>query len=100
MQTTIRLTEELHSQVKKVAKEKGISINAVVTLALWEYLKFTVEKKEGWERMDKSKVDKTIENICDWIQKELEKADIAEVHEITNMTCALAELVSARAKHN
>lgn len=43
MQTTIRLTEELHSQVKKVAEEKGISINAVVTLALWEYL----ERKEG-----------------------------------------------------
>ena len=41
MQTTIRLTEELHSQVKKVAEEKGISINAVVTLALWEYLNRT-----------------------------------------------------------
>ena len=39
MQTTIRLTEELHSQIKKVAEERGISINAVVTLALWEHLK-------------------------------------------------------------
>ena len=43
MQTTIRLTEELYNQVKKVAEEKGISINAVVTLALWEYVK----RKEG-----------------------------------------------------
>lgn len=43
MQTTIRLTEELHRQIKKVAEERGISINAVVTLALWEYLK----RKEG-----------------------------------------------------
>lgn len=43
MQTTIRLTEELHSQLKKVAAEKGISINAVVTLALWKYLKATTD---------------------------------------------------------
>lgn len=45
MQTTIRLTEELYSQVKKVAERKGISINAVVTLALWEYLEFSAEQE-------------------------------------------------------
>lgn len=47
-----------------------------------------------------NEVDKTIEAICGWIQKNLEKAEGVEVYEIANMTCALAELVSARAKHN
>ena len=46
------------------------------------------------------KVDKTIDAICDWIQKELTKADITDCIEIASVTNALAELVSARAKHN
>ena len=47
-----------------------------------------------------NEVDKTIEAICGWIQKELEKADIADGSEIASTISALAELVSARAKHN
>lgn len=46
------------------------------------------------------KVDKTINTICEWIQKKLDKADIVDGSEIASMTNALAELVSARAKHN
>lgn len=40
------------------------------------------------------KVDETIEDICDWIQKELDN----DVHNdmVANMVRALAELVSAR----
>lgn len=45
-------------------------------------------------------VDKTIDAICDWIQKELKKANITDGNEIASATNALAELVSARAKHN
>lgn len=39
MQTTIRLTKELYGLLKKAAGDKGLSINAVVTVALWEYLR-------------------------------------------------------------
>lgn len=44
------------------------------------------------------KVDKAIDTICEWIQKELAKNDYDE--NVIAMTNALAELVSARAKHN
>lgn len=43
-------------------------------------------------------VNKTIDAICEWIQKELVKSDYDE--NVIAMTNALAELVSARAKHN
>ena len=45
------------------------------------------------------KVDKTIESICDWIQKELEKIGYCESEEISDMVKALAELVTARAQN-
>lgn len=45
------------------------------------------------------KVDKTIEAICDWIQKELNNADFIESDGVSKMTSALAELVSARAQY-
>ena len=40
------------------------------------------------------KVDETIEDICDWIQKELDN-DVNN-YMVANMVRALAELVSAR----
>lgn len=46
------------------------------------------------------KVDKTIDAICDFIIKNLEKEDYMEPSErmmLTDMTHALAELLSARA---
>ena len=46
-------------------------------------------------------VDKTIEDICKWIQKELKNDEmIGEGIRVQNMTKALAELVSARAGLN
>ena len=45
------------------------------------------------------KVDNTIEKLCDFLQKETERvASIYESQELTEMTKALAELMSARAK--
>ena len=45
------------------------------------------------------KVDKTIEKLCDFLQKETARvASIYESQELTEMTKALAELMSARAK--
>lgn len=46
-------------------------------------------------------VDKTIRNICDWINKELnEHSPLQELTILPEMTKALAELVSARAMLN
>lgn len=45
------------------------------------------------------KVDKTIEELCDFLQKETARvASIYESQELVEMTKALAELMSARAK--
>ncbi len=46
-----------------------------------------------------NKVDETINAICIWIQKELEKKDKG-VESVSEMVKALAELVSARAGYN
>lgn len=47
------------------------------------------------------KVDKTIEELCDFLQKETARvASIYESQELVEMTKALAELMSARAKFN
>ena len=47
------------------------------------------------------KVDNTIEKLCDFLQKETERvSSIYESQELTEMTKALAELMSARAKFN
>ena len=47
------------------------------------------------------KVDKTIEKLCDFLQRETEcVASIYESQELVEMTKALAELMSARAKFN
>lgn len=39
MQTTIRLTEDLYQKIKRMAEKKGLTINAIIILALWEYVK-------------------------------------------------------------
>lgn len=47
------------------------------------------------------KVDTTIECVCDFLKREIEKvSSIYESQELTELTKALAELVSARAKMN
>ena len=47
------------------------------------------------------KVDKTIEKLCDFLQRETEcVASIYDSQELAEMTKALAELMSARAKFN
>ena len=43
-------------------------------------------------------VEKTIEAICEWIQKQLNDGKSNTNHEISEMVKALAELVSASAK--
>lgn len=42
-------------------------------------------------------VDKTIEALCDWIQKELNSDVGTEKNTLTEMTNALAALITARA---
>lgn len=46
----------------------------------------------------KDKIDKTIEVICDDIQKEIEGKSYDRYEKIPNMVKALAELVSTRAE--
>lgn len=47
------------------------------------------------------KVDNTIEKLCNFLQKETERVEsIYESQELAEMTRALAELMSARAKFN
>ena len=47
------------------------------------------------------KVDNAIEKLCNFLQKETERAEsIYESQELAEMTKALAELMSARAKFN
>ncbi len=41
-------------------------------------------------------VDKTIDAICNWIQKELESERVCNSHCVSETIKALAELVSAR----
>lgn len=36
IQTTIRLQEELYKELKRRAREKGISFNAIVITTLWK----------------------------------------------------------------
>ncbi len=58
----------------------------------------------GGDNMEQDKllkVDKTIEELCDFLQKETARvASIYESQELAEMTKALAELMSARAKFN
>lgn len=44
------------------------------------------------------KVDTTIECVCDFLKREIEK--VSSIYESQELTKALAELVSARAKLN
>ena len=58
-----------------------------------------IRKRE--EMMVAQKVDTTIECVCDFLKREIEKvSSIYESQELTELTKALAELVSARAKLN
>ena len=43
-------------------------------------------------------VEKTIDDICEWIQKQLNNGKCNNDHEISEMVKALAELVSASKK--
>ena len=36
MQTTIRIPTELHRKIKRIAKKKGLSFNAIIVQALWK----------------------------------------------------------------
>lgn len=38
MVTTIRIPDDLHKRLKEEAEKRGLTINAVVILALWEYV--------------------------------------------------------------
>ncbi len=52
------------------------------------------------ENMDKQtleNVDKTINAICDWLQKELKSDYLDSKKDVAEMTKALAELMSVRA---
>ena len=50
--------------------------------------------------MNIEKIDKTIDDVCDWIQKEISEHDANFVNETVGMVNALASLVEARAKHS
>ena len=36
IQTTIRIPTELHTKLKELAKERGLTVNALIIQALWE----------------------------------------------------------------
>lgn len=38
-QILVRITEELHQKLKVLAAKKGISVNALIAMTLWEQLK-------------------------------------------------------------
>ena len=58
-------------------------------------------KRKKEIRMVTQKLDTTIECLCDFLKKEVESvSSIYESQELTELTKALAELVSARAKLN
>lgn len=44
-----------------------------------------------------SKVDKTIDSICNWIQEELKRENESDIPKIAELTKALADLITARA---
>lgn len=53
MAMTIRLPADLHDRVARVAKEQGISINALVALAVPPYLEKHAQQKRamtGWQK--------------------------------------------------
>lgn len=43
------------------------------------------------------KVDKTIEELCEWILRQLPDGKIENAHEIAQVTTALASLINVRA---
>lgn len=47
VQTTIRLTAKQKADVERIAKRLGISINAVIVLAIGEYIARLDKKKVG-----------------------------------------------------
>lgn len=59
------------------------------------------KKGDGKRKMVTQKLDTTIECVCDFLKREIERvSSIYESQELTELTKALAELVSARAKLN
>lgn len=45
MVTTIRIPDDLHKRLKEEAEKRGLTINAVVILALWERVRAGREKE-------------------------------------------------------
>lgn len=43
VQTTVRMPEKLHSSLKKQARKKGLSFNALILKVLWDYELFKTE---------------------------------------------------------
>lgn len=39
MVTTIRIPDDLHKRLKEEAEKRGLTVNAIVILALWEYVR-------------------------------------------------------------
>lgn len=38
MRLTLRLKPELHKALKERAEEKGISLNSIIVIALWQFV--------------------------------------------------------------
>ncbi len=38
VQTTVRLPQELYIKLKQLAKIKGLTLNAIIINALWEFI--------------------------------------------------------------
>lgn len=39
MVTTIRIPDDLHKRLKEEAEKRGLTVNAIVIMALWEYVR-------------------------------------------------------------
>lgn len=49
-QTTIRIPEELYKDLKDFAKARGLTLNAVINNALWEFLKKQITESDQKEK--------------------------------------------------
>ena len=48
VQTTVRITESAYQQLKMIAKARGLTVNAVVNNALWEFVN-KQEERDSFE---------------------------------------------------
>ncbi|MDY2652443.1 MULTISPECIES: hypothetical protein [Eisenbergiella] len=59
-----------------------------------------MKKCEDIPKLRMENINLTIDELCKWIQKELKEVNALNCGSLPEITIALAELISARAKEN